>query len=217
MFDLDNTLVDRRSAVRTLANELYESDLLDKRSLAAKDAIRIFEDLDQCDNANDKVRFFRWVLDAWGPMNRTPEELADWYQSAPRNWYHPNLEIEQFLDQISSGGIVWGIVTNGPASQIEKANLMRVDAGAKCILVSHIYGASKPSPSIFLEALHQLDDAMPADVLFVGDDPYTDILGASRIGMATTWIRHQRPWPRSLAPPDYVLNSVIEVRRLLAL
>ena len=217
LFDLDNTLADRAAAVRQLAAQLYESDLLDKAAISVDEAIEAFVELDQDGYAPDKILFFTQTADAWGPMRRSPEELDEWYRAAPRNWYEPDPEIVIFLAEITAAEVAWGIVTNGPASQIEKARLMGLDTGAKCILVSDVFGAEKPEPSIFLEALQQLGDPAPNEVLFIGDNPEADIGGGQGVGMATAWIRRGREWPASLAPPDFTLETVLETRQLLAL
>ncbi len=77
--------------------------------------------------------------------------------------------------------------------------------------------AAKPDPSIFLEALRQLGNPTPGEVLFIGDNPEADIGGAQAVGMATAWIRRGRQWPASMAPPDFIVDSILETRRLLAL
>ena len=216
LFDLDNTLADRVVAVRYLAARLYDSDALDKTAISVNEAIDSFVEFDQDGYSPDKVRFFGQVADAWGPMRRSPVELAEWYLAAPRDWYEPDSEIVGFLADITAAGTRWGTVTNGPATQFEKARLMGLDTGAKCVLVSDVFGAAKPDPSIFLEALRELGGPVSGEVLFVGDNPEADIGGAQGVGMATAWIRRGREWPASLSPPDFTLDSVLETRRLLA-
>ncbi len=216
LFDLDNTLADRVLAVRHLAARLYESDVLDKTAISVEVAIEAFVEFDQDGYSLDKVRFFGQVADAWGPMRRSPAELDEWYRAAPRDWYEPDPEVVDLLADITAAGIGWGIISNGREPQIEKVRLMGLDTGAKCILVSDVFGAAKPDPSIFLEALRRLGGPDPENVLFVGDNPEADIGGGQGVGMATAWIRRGRDWPASLPPPDFTLDSVLETRLLLA-
>ncbi len=216
LFDLDNTLADRVAAVRHLAAQLYDSDVLDETGISADEAIETFVEFDQDGYAHDKVRFFTQIAGAWGPMRRSPEELDDWYRAAPRDWYEPDPEVVDFLADITAAGVGWGIITNGGATQLEKARLMGLDTGAQCVLVSDVFGASKPDRSIFLEALRQLGGPDPGEVLFIGDSPEADIGGAQGVEMATAWIRRGRDWPASLPPPHFILDSVLETRRLLA-
>ena len=216
LFDLDNTLADRVAAVRHLAARLYDSDLLDRSAISIDDAIELFVEFDQDGHAPDKVRFFGQLAGAWDPMTRSPVELAEWYLAAPRDWYEPDPEIVGFLADITAAGTRLGIITNGSATQFENARLMGLATGAKCVLVSDVFGAAKPDPSIFLEALRELGGPVSGEVLFVGDNPEADIGGAQGVGMATAWIRRGCEWPPPLAPPDFVLESVLETRRLLA-
>jgi len=216
LFDLDNTLADRVAAVRHLAARLYESDMLDKTAISVEAAIEAFVEFDQDGYSPDKLLFFEQVADAWGPMKRSVAELDEWYRAAPRDWYEPDPEVVNFLAEITAAGIGWGIITNGRAPQIEKARLMGLDTGAQCLLVSDLFGAAKPDPSIFHEALRQLGGPDPGSVLFVGDNPEADIGGAQGVGMATAWIRRGRDWPDTLRPPDYTLESVLQTRSLLA-
>ncbi len=217
LFDLDNTLADRALAVLHLAAQLYESDLVDKSAISVEHAIEAFVEFDQDGYSPDKTKFFRQVTDQWGTMRRSPEELDEWYRAAPRDWYEPDPEVVAFLADITSGGIGWGIITNGRAPQLAKARLMELDTGAACILVSDLFGAEKPDPSIFLEAQKLLGGPPAEEVLFVGDNAEADIGGGKGVGMATAWIRRGREWPEELEPPDYIFESVLETRQLLAM
>ena len=146
LFDLDNTLADREAAVRHLAMQLYKSDLLDQSALSVEEAIDAFVMFDRDGHAQDKALFFSQVAGAWGPMRRSPAELDEWYRTAPRDWYEPDPAVVSFLADMTASDVAWGIITNGSATQLEKTRLMRLDTGAKCILISDVFGAEKPDP-----------------------------------------------------------------------
>src|SRR5699024_12545959 len=57
------------------------------------------------------------------------------------------------------------------------------------IVISAAFGEVKPSEEIFNYALSLLD-VDKHDVLMVGDNPVTDILGASKVGIDSVWINH---------------------------
>ncbi|HLR22987.1 MAG TPA: HAD family hydrolase [Pseudogracilibacillus sp.] len=59
----------------------------------------------------------------------------------------------------------------------------------KHIVISGDFGKGKPSQEIFKYALSLLD-VDKQDVLMVGDNPMTDILGASKVGIDSVWINH---------------------------
>ena len=49
------------------------------------------------------------------------------------------------------------------------------------------FGAAKPDPAIFLAACSALD-VEPAEVLHIGNDAHTDVIGARRAGLRAGWI-----------------------------
>ena len=69
------------------------------------------------------------------------------------------------------------------------------------------HGAAKPRASIFHAACRQLG-CQPSQVLHVGDDTRTDVLGAHRAGLRTCWINRldatgaTRRWPHTEVRPD---------------
>lgn len=58
------------------------------------------------------------------------------------------------------------------------------------IVISGDFGKGKPSPEIFNYALSLLDIDKKCEVIMIGDNPMTDILGASKIGIDSIWINH---------------------------
>ena len=47
---------------------------------------------------------------------------------------------------------------------------------------------------------------------FIGDNPYTDIIGAQSVGFKTIWISMGREYPKDLQPPDYIIRNFKELR-----
>jgi putative hydrolase of the HAD superfamily len=61
-----------------------------------------------------------------------------------------------------------------------------------------------------------LADAAPAATLHVGDDPWTDVEAARRIGLTAIWVnRAARPWPVELQPPVVEITDLIQLRTWL--
>ena len=95
---------------------------------------------------------------------------------------------------MNESGINWGVVTNGDQFQIQKVETTGVEGRVPFVLASKLFGVNKPAPGVFMEAVRLLD--IPGietnEILFVGDNPYTDIIGAHGAGMKTGWIRMGR-------------------------
>ena len=53
-------------------------------------------------------------------------------------------------------------------------------------------GSSKPSPEMFLEAMHRAE-VLPDQAVHVGDHPIDDIEGANRVGMHSIWVNFDGP------------------------
>jgi HAD superfamily hydrolase (TIGR01549 family) len=99
----------------------------------------------------------------------------------------------------------------------------------EAVLVSGRIGRRKPHPSVFA-ALAQALELPAAEIIFVGDEPEADIVGARNAGMQTVWMtyrqRLERPSPlgqflglseaADAARPDYVVGSWAELLAWLA-
>lgn len=69
----------------------------------------------------------------------------------------------------------------------------------------------KPHVQMFL-CLARLSGLTPEQVLYVGDNPRADILGAHNAGMRTAWVnRTTGPWPAYLPVPNLELREVTEL------
>lgn len=78
----------------------------------------------------------------------------------------------------------------------------------------------KPSPDFFQAAIMDIG-AEPGNLLMVGDDIRSDIGGAKRIGMRAALVKTGKFRDEQLKDadimPDYLINSVADIPRLLDL
>ncbi|WP_040208818.1 HAD family hydrolase [Neobacillus jeddahensis] len=81
------------------------------------------------------------------------------------------------------------------------------------IVISGDFGRGKPDPAIFEHAL-SLNSLSREEVLMVGDNLMTDILGANRAGIKTIWINRDNK-ERSEIIPTYEINHLQELTRIL--
>ncbi|SFE04151.1 putative hydrolase of the HAD superfamily [Lentibacillus persicus] len=77
------------------------------------------------------------------------------------------------------------------------------------IVISGAFGRGKPDPSIFDHAMELLN-VEKDDVLMVGDNPGSDILGASKAGIQSVWINHEKYDPGDVKP-GYEISRLSEV------
>jgi len=79
---------------------------------------------------------------------------------------------------------------------------------------SRAFGKAKPASEIFHAACAGLGVA-PGEVLHVGDDALTDVIGASQAGMRSAWInRMEMAWEHAIRP-DLIVRDLGELADLL--
>lgn len=91
------------------------------------------------------------------------------------------------------------------------ANHLPVDL----VLSSEVARSYKPRRPIFRQAAELLGEH-PHDVLYVGDSPQMDLLGARYAGMYTCWVnRSGVPLPAGIPKPDYEVRTLMELVQAL--
>ncbi len=225
LFDLDDTLCDYTGA-RALRLRLAFSLDLDPEVAGASSVARAERDLDRM--VDDSLALHPHGADHFPVLFRRHGILAEGAAEAAMRWYreHRFHGLRLFDDAVSTLAAVRqagtgagvqriGLVTNGPAEvQRAKLELLGVTSLVDFAIVSEEFGAWKPDPSIFREAL-RLGDATAAEAVFVGDSAEHDMAGAHAAGIRSIWVnRTGRPWSTGAPSPDY---EIPDLRSLLPL
>ena len=72
-------------------------------------------------------------------------------------------------------------------------------------------GVAKPASAIFAQAVTRAGTAAE-ETLHVGDDPHTDVAGATRAGLKSAWMNRERAaWPDDLRAPDLTVHTMTEL------
>lgn len=212
LFDLDNTLTNRRASVMAFARDFY-------KYFRARHQMTRIEDLEpiihNADGGGYRPLDERWrMLQRWIPWEDKPtaEELRDY-------WYvqlgHCAIGVDGLHDTLSAlkeMGIALGIITNGPTGlqnlTIDTLNLRQYMDTA---IVSDAVGCQKPDAEIYHLALSEIGSQVEDDVWFVGDNPATDLLGAHRLGMTTVWVQGHHDWLFDDFSADYTVDNIAEL------
>lgn len=103
------------------------------------------------------------------------------------------------------------MLTNGsPDLQHTKLSLSpELSAYFDHIVISGEFGQGKPSTDIFNHTL-RLIDVEKDEVIMIGDNPLTDILGASKVGIDSIWINHHDKELEDITP-TYEVNRLKEI------
>jgi putative hydrolase of the HAD superfamily len=195
VFDLDETLVDRRGSLDVYARSLF-SVFAGSAVVPADEFVAEFHRLD----GNGRVprdEFFAALAEALLP-NVPTHRIQEHFEATA--WLQPRLfdGIIDALQQLRAGGWRIGIVTNGgvPAqtAKIENSGLYGLIDDH---VISAAIGAKKPAPEIYRHAIERLR-IEPQQSWFVGDDPRADIWGAKQSGFRTCWVERYSAWPADL-------------------
>ena len=92
----------------------------------------------------------------------------------------------------------------------------RLGVEFEAVLSSEEARVYKPRPELFQEMLRRLK-VDPQEVIYVGDRQLEDVQGAHQAGMRAVWInRYKTASDLDLPQPDYQINSLLELPRILA-
>jgi putative hydrolase of the HAD superfamily len=196
LFDLDNTLVDRRGTLADWAAEF-----------TARHAL---EDEEQA-NVLGMVaeRAYPSTFDAIRAKYRLPMSAAElWrgYCADIAALVSCSAEVLDGLDELRAAGWRVGVATNG-AVDIQRAKLRATGISERVdgIFVSEEADARKPQTRHFALAVTRCGTALGDGGWMVGDNPVNDIGGGRSAGLRTIWIGNEHFWPAHEPGPDHTV------------
>lgn len=211
IFDLDETLFDRRGSLRIfLADQL--SRLTPGLWQNADGTINDFLELDRR-GQTPKLDVYKTLLIEAGIDDEALAIalFADYEHSAWR-FARAFDGMEEMFAEFGRLGIKTGIVSNGQTHiQLRSLLALNLDRLVDTYLISESEDLRKPEAEIFRRAAGKLAIA-PERCIFVGDNPEADIEAARQVGMKTIWFPNGAVWPADLTQrPDAVVHSLKEV------
>lgn len=195
IFDLDETLLDRRTSISAYARRL-RTDLADRTRLEEEPFVALFHRLDG-NGRVDRDRFFSALAAQAFAGVDAARVRAHFVDLA---WVTPLLfpTVVETLRTLRKRAVRIGIVTNGNSvSQNAKLRNSGLVDLVDAHVVSKDFGSAKPEPAIFEHMIETLGIERSRS-WFVGDDPKADIRGAKRVGLKAAWIRRHTAWPDDL-------------------
>lgn len=194
LFDLDDTLHDRRASVNAFAPALH-AQLEPWLGGVALEPFR--EILHRVDHGGYVPRelFMARLLEAFGVESGFDSlELAEFWRSSFAVHAQPMRGAHEILARLRSLGIKTGIVTNGTI-RLQQAKIDALGFRVDAVVISEQVGVKKPAPEPFLECLRRLE-VRASEAWFVGDHAVNDITGAHHLGMRPFWLeieQHTEP------------------------
>ncbi|MYH42061.1 MAG: HAD family hydrolase [Chloroflexi bacterium] len=231
LVDLDDTLVDTRSAwrsgfARTFAPLAARLPAGGARGPVAElhERLRRYTAEEQR-RAGDAEWSHQWTRLAF---RRLLSELGGTAEQADAAWsrYRATwpLYLRPFPDAIPAlerlqGRCRLGLVSNGlSADQRPKIERFGLGRFFPVVVISEEVDLRKPDPAILAYALEQLGAAGRA-AAYVGDNPSHDVAAAHAAELAAIWLRRPGGWHAEQGGlvPDAVLSSLAELPRLMGL
>lgn len=144
------------------------------------------------------------------------QELAELFPAMRREKPFVYEETFQVLDKLK-GNYKLLLLTNGsPDLQNTKLAITpEIVPYFDQIVISGDFGRGKPDPSIFEHSLERMG-LTKDDVIMVGDNLLTDILGALRVGIKSVWINRHNKERLADVIPDYEIKHLEELFPLLS-
>jgi putative hydrolase of the HAD superfamily len=220
LFDLDDTLCDYASARSVRLSQAFrlafDAAQIPEPARPPLDEL-LAESLAYHPHGADH---FVDLLARYGVAAQHALDSVEWYRGNPLHslsLFQGVHELLTMVHELPSGGRrTLGVITNGPTElQREKLRILGIEQLIDFAIISEEFGAAKPDPAIFWEALRR-GNATPKTAVFVGDAPEFDILGAHRVGIPAIWMNARHlAWPKTIPPPDWEIHSLDEVVPLL--
>jgi putative hydrolase of the HAD superfamily len=213
VFDLDETLINRRDTL-----DVYARELISEFSTGVASPEEIVAHFHRLDGNGEVPRdqFFSRLASELFP-GVTARQLGAHYDA--NAWNRPQLfaGTTETLLYFRERGWRIGIITNGgKISQSAKIANSGLSDLVHCSVISSVIGCRKPDREIFAFAATQLG-ILPKASWFVGDNPRADIWGASQFGLRTAWIERHMPWPEDLPRCyDAQIPGVSGIRNVIA-
>ncbi len=186
LFDLDDTLLDRRASFRAFAAGFIAERFPDGNLPDDPEAmIALMEALDQGGYGKKSV-LYETIVEKWNLRGETAGELTAAHYRAFARYVVPDPDMEAVLDALKPKYRL-GLITNGSTEgQHAKLDRLGIRARFGAVVVSGDIGIHKPDPRIFELCLSALGVA-PDRAVYVGDHYENDVLGAQRAGLRAVW------------------------------
>jgi HAD superfamily hydrolase (TIGR01509 family) len=210
LFDLDETLLVRKAAIRAFIEDQYQRHAAALAGIALDLYVARFLALED-EGRTPKVAVYPQLAGELELGDQIAADLLADYQAIYPRYAVLSPGASETLVALRKRGLKTGIVTNGSAVvQNGKIDATGLRPLLDIVLVSEAEGLRKPDARIFELALERLN--LSADeAIFVGDNPAADVDGARAGGLLAVWYHSTTEWPVDLAPPAYTITSLSEV------
>lgn len=205
LFDLDNTLVDRQSALSDAITTLCRT-----HGFGAVIEQQMRTELADRATAGDFTRL--WEAFA---LEVSAAQLWQEYVSLMAAAVTCRPEVLEGLARLRAAAWTIGVITNG-AGDIQRAKLAATGLAELVdgVVISGDLEIRKPDLRLFELAATRCGASLADGGWMIGDNPAGDIGGGHQAGLCTIWLRG-RPWPDDLPAAHHVVDDVTDAITIL--
>jgi len=144
LFDLDDTLLDRKSAYNAFYRSFYDRHEVINEDVSWPEAKEFFWSLSP-NNATDPRAALLAIKQRWPGVTGDPESHYNDYFKGIVSHMRPLPGAIEFIDAMNASGIPWGVVTNGSHYQVEKVRVAGLEDAVPFVIATELHGANKPA------------------------------------------------------------------------
>jgi putative hydrolase of the HAD superfamily len=186
IFDLDDTLIDRRRTFSLYCEYLIDNFLKNKISLNERENVLVL--LKEMDKNGYESRdiFYKKIIDTWNLEYTVEDFEQDWIERFDKY----SVSAYRLMDTLEylNKKYKLAIITNGLSyMQNKKIDAVNIREYFEEIIISGDIGIRKPEKEIFLLCCNRLK-VEPSEAVYIGDNYEIDVRGASNAGLNAIWI-----------------------------
>lgn len=209
IFDLDDTLVDRKAAIVRFAALFVEQYFSKEDDIKRSQMIQTFLQIDQS-NLYDHQGIFQTFYRHYSLPMPEIDELIGFWDHHFAQFSHVFPCTYNLLDLLRQKGIKLVMLTNGRKTlQNSKIDAEKLRGYFDTIVISGEYGIHKPDKRIFDIVLSK-SGLSAGECIFVGDDPVNDMVGCHGAGIPGVWINPDKAEWRWGGEPQLQIKNLNE-------
>lgn len=146
-------------------------------------------------------------------LNADPMQVNETYLHHLSQKVYWEKGARELLETLKERGASLTLITNGLKS-VQRPRLKRsgLETYFDLIVISEEIGHAKPQLAYFEYTLRALNNPPTANVLVIGDNAGSDVLGGQRAGLDTCWYnKHGKQQPEGIDRATYEVKSIKEV------
>ena len=209
LFDLDETLLNRKASVEAFIHDQYKRY---KPYLAQVEEDSFCSRFIELDNNGYtwKDRVYERLIEEYR-LKLSSEELLDDYLVHFRQHCQPFKGMLEMLEALKNLGYNLGIITNGKTVfQLGNIRALGIETYFDTIVISEEEEVKKPESTIFQRALERMN-LKAHEAIFVGDHLINDVKGAKDVGMRAVWKKREEETEKTKEVSIYSLLDLLSV------